>query len=69
VAHAPVRERAVGVAAGFSWPFLGTNGRSVALLGLISNWDGRHHPMQRNGWGGILELFIPGLAVAHRFYK
>ena len=34
--------------------------RSVAVLGDLNSWDGRHHPMQQR-LGGIWELFIPGL--------
>ena len=32
---------------------------SVAVLGELNGWDGRHHPMQRRQ-GGLWELFIPG---------
>ncbi len=34
--------------------------RSVALLGDLNGWDGRHHPFQKR-LGGCWELFVPGL--------
>ena len=37
------------------------NARRVSVVGAFNSWDGRTHPMQRAGEGGIWELFIPGL--------
>ncbi|WP_320676531.1 1,4-alpha-glucan branching protein GlgB [Prochlorococcus sp. MIT 1300] len=34
--------------------------RSVAVLGDMNSWDGRHHPMQKRQ-GGIWELFVPSI--------
>ena len=37
------------------------NAQRVSVVGAFNSWDGRTHPMQRAGEGGIWELFIPGL--------
>ncbi|MBF0217941.1 MAG: 1,4-alpha-glucan branching protein GlgB [Gammaproteobacteria bacterium] len=38
------------------------NAERVSVVGDFNRWDGRAHPMQSRGGGGIWELFIPGLS-------
>jgi 1,4-alpha-glucan branching enzyme len=40
--------------------------RSVALIGDLCGWDGRHLPMQQR-LGGLWELFVPGLGAGARY--
>jgi 1,4-alpha-glucan branching enzyme len=37
------------------------NAQRVSVVGDFNRWDGRIHPLQRRGAGGLWELFIPGL--------
>jgi 1,4-alpha-glucan branching enzyme len=38
------------------------NARRVSVVGTFNSWDGRRHPMNRRGDGGVWELFIPRLS-------
>ncbi|MFN7570145.1 MAG: 1,4-alpha-glucan branching protein GlgB [Betaproteobacteria bacterium] len=38
------------------------NAERVSVVGDFNRWDGRAHPMQSRGGGGVWELFIPGVA-------
>jgi 1,4-alpha-glucan branching enzyme len=38
------------------------NAVRVSVVGNFNRWDGRHHPMQKRGDGGLWEIFVPGLA-------
>jgi len=37
------------------------NARRVSVVGTFNSWDGRRHPMNRRGDGGVWELFVPRL--------
>ncbi len=37
------------------------NAQRVSVVGDFNRWDGRIHPLQRRGTGGLWEVFIPGL--------
>ncbi|MDP3257418.1 1,4-alpha-glucan branching protein GlgB [Bosea sp. (in: a-proteobacteria)] len=37
------------------------NARRVSVVGSFNSWDGRRHPMNRRGDGGVWELFVPRL--------
>ncbi len=37
------------------------NALRVSVVGWFNRWDGRHHPMQKRGGGGLWEIFIPAL--------
>ncbi|MBF0471907.1 MAG: 1,4-alpha-glucan branching protein GlgB [Gammaproteobacteria bacterium] len=39
------------------------NAERVSVVGDFNGWDGRIHPLQSRGGGGIWELFIPGIAI------
>ncbi len=46
---------------GVSFAVWAPNARRVSVVGDFNQWDGRRHPMQSRGAGGIWELFIPEL--------
>ena len=37
------------------------NASRVSVVGTFNSWDGRRHPMNRRGDGGVWELFVPRL--------
>ena len=44
------------------------NACRVSVVGPFNHWDGRVHPLERRGPGGVWELFVPGVA-AGELYK
>ena len=43
------------------------NAHSISVVGDFNGWDGRRHPMQRTGDGGVWELFAPNVKVGERY--
>ncbi|HYN39524.1 MAG TPA: 1,4-alpha-glucan branching enzyme, partial [Rhodospirillales bacterium] len=58
----------VGGAEGVRFAVLAPAAQRVSVVGTFNGWDGRCHPMIRNGAAGIWSLFVPEVG-AGAFYK
>ncbi|MEJ2045709.1 MAG: 1,4-alpha-glucan branching protein GlgB [Reinekea sp.] len=61
-----VAETTHGDVPGVRFAVYAPNARSVSVIGVFNNWDGRRHPMQSNS-DGIWRLFIPEVNIGEAY--